>query len=49
MDRVSQQLTQRVRELAQRYDTPLPRMACRVAELEARVNRHLEAMGFAWR
>jgi type I restriction enzyme M protein len=48
MDRVSQQLTWRVKELAERYETPLPRMASRVAELEAKVSRHLETMGFAW-
>ena len=49
MDRVSQQLTQRVKELAERYETPLPQMVNRVAELEAKVNRHLERMGFSWR
>jgi type I restriction enzyme M protein len=49
MDRVSQRLTQRVKELAERYETPLPRMVSRVAELEAKVNRHLEKMGFAWK
>jgi type I restriction enzyme M protein len=49
MDRVSQQLTQRVKELAVRYETPLPRATSRVAELEAKVNRHLEKMGFAWK
>jgi type I restriction enzyme M protein len=49
MDRVSQQITQRVKELAERYETPLPQMVSRVAELEARVNRHLERMGFAWK
>jgi type I restriction enzyme M protein len=48
MDRVSQQLTQRVKELAERYETPLPQMVSRVAELEARVNHHLERMGFSW-
>ena len=48
MDRISQALTQRVKELADRYDTPAPQMASRVAELEARVNRHLEKMGFVW-
>ena len=48
MDRVSQQLTQRVRELADRYETPLPQMVFGVAELEAKVNRHLERMGFSW-
>ncbi len=49
MDRVSQALAQRVRELAGRYETPLPRLAERVEELEARVCRHLERMGFAWK
>ena len=49
MDRVSQQLTRRVKELAERYETPLPLMVNRVAELEAKVNRHLETMGFAWK
>jgi len=48
MDRVSQQLTQRVKELAERYETPLPQMTNCVAELEAKVNQHLERMGFAW-
>ncbi|MBX0328398.1 type I restriction-modification system subunit M [Oscillochloris sp. ZM17-4] len=45
MDRISQTLTRRVRELAERYETPLPQVGSRVAELEARVNRHLEKMG----
>jgi len=49
MDRISQALTQRLKELAERYETPLPRMVSRVAELEAKVNRHLERMGFAWK
>ncbi len=48
MDRISQALTQRVKELAERYDTPMPQMVSRVSELEAKVNRHLEKMGFAW-
>lgn len=46
MDRISQALTQRVKELSERYESPLPQMAGRVAELEAKVNRHLERMGF---
>ena len=49
MDRISQQLTQRVKELAERYDIPLPRMLKRVAELEITVSCHLEKMGFAWK
>ncbi len=48
MDRVSEQLTRRVKELVDRYEIPLPKMLGRVAELESKVNRHLEKMGFAW-
>jgi type I restriction enzyme M protein len=46
MDRISQSLTRRVKELAERYETPLPEMAGHVADLEAKVNAHLERMGF---
>jgi type I restriction enzyme M protein len=49
MDRISQALTQRVKELAERYEAPLPRMADRVAGLEKKVSAHLERMGFAWK
>ena len=49
MDRISQNLTQRVKELAERYETPLPQMTKTVAELEAKVNRHLQKMGFSWK
>ena len=48
MDRISQALTQRVKELTDRYESPLPQLTNRVAEIEAKVNRHLEKMGFAW-
>lgn len=46
MDRVSQALTQPVKELAERYETPMPQMVRRVAELEVKVNGHLNKMGF---
>jgi len=46
MDRISQALTQRVKELAERYETPMPQMVNRVAGLETRVNHHLRRMGF---
>jgi type I restriction enzyme M protein len=49
MERVSQSLTQRVKELAERYETPMPQMNSRVDDLEAKVNRHLEKMGFSWK
>ena len=46
MDRISQSLTQRVKELAERYETPLPQLSDRVANLEAKVGGHLVRMGF---
>ncbi len=48
VERVSQALTRRVKELAERYDTPLPQLAAQVAALEAKVTGHLAKMGFAW-
>ncbi|MFI2792102.1 N-6 DNA methylase [Haloferula sp. A504] len=47
IDRIEQALTGRVKELADRYATPMPAMTDRVAELEAKVAAHLERMGFA--
>ena len=46
LDRVSQTLTGRIRQLAERYATPLPEALSRVEELQAKVNGHLERMGF---
>ncbi|MEL7024213.1 MAG: type I restriction-modification system subunit M [Pseudomonadota bacterium] len=48
MDHISQVLTQRVAELADRYKTPLPLMTDRVSEMEKKVNIRLERMGFSW-
>jgi len=47
VDRVSQTLMGRIRLLAERYATPLPRLAARVAELSGRVDQHLKTMGAA--
>lgn len=44
LDGVSQTLTTRVKELADRYDIPLPNLTDYVADLEAKVNGHLERM-----
>ena len=49
LDRVSQALTGRVRELAERYAAPLPEIAEEVEALSTRVDAHLERMGFAWK
>jgi type I restriction enzyme M protein len=46
MDRISQALTQRVKELAERYETPLPTLTGKVSELSAKVAAHLKKMGF---
>ena len=48
MERISQRLTQRIKELAERYETPLPKQTTNVAELETKVNAHLQKMGFVW-
>ncbi len=47
MERISQGLTQRVKELAERYEKPLPQLMERVTTLESKVARHLEKMGFS--
>lgn len=49
MDRISQRLTQRIKELAERYETPLPKQTKMVVDLEKTVNGHLEKMGFSWK
>ena len=48
VERVSQQLTSRLKELGERYGEALPVISERVEELEAKVAGHLERMGFAW-
>ena len=46
LDRVSQALTGRIKQLAERYAEPLPQLAADVAALSARVEAHLKQMGF---
>jgi type I restriction enzyme M protein len=48
LDRVSQTLTGRLRELAERYATPLPKITAEIARLAARVDEHLKKMGATW-
>jgi type I restriction enzyme M protein len=48
LDRVSQTLTGRVRELAGRYESPLPQLISEVATLASRVDAHLRKMGATW-
>jgi len=48
LDRVSQTLTGRIRQLAERYATPLPKLVEEVDTLAARVEEHLKKMGAVW-
>jgi len=48
MNRISKALAHRVRELAERYEAPLPQLNHRAQELEQTVSDHLKKMGFAW-
>ncbi len=49
LDRVSQTLTGRLRELAERYELPLPQIVDEVAALSAKVDEHLKKMGVTWK
>ncbi len=49
LDRVSQALTGRVRQLAERYAAPLPILSEEVETLDARVDEHLKKMGASWK
>ncbi|MFC7410903.1 type I restriction-modification system subunit M [Hydrogenophaga atypica] len=48
LDRVSQTMTRRIRELAERYAVPLPGLVDEVEDLSDRVEAHLRRMGVAW-
>jgi len=49
MDNISHRLTHRIKELAERYEIPMPRQTEKVADLETKVNVHLIKMGFVWK
>ena len=49
LDRVSQTLTGRIRELTERYESPLPQIVDEVAALSAKVDEHLKKMGVTWK
>lgn len=49
LDRVSQTLTGRIRELAERYATPLPKLSEEIKTLTAKVDEHLKKMGVSWK
>jgi type I restriction enzyme M protein len=48
LDRISQALASRIRQLAERYSTPLPILSDEVETLSENVNEHLKGMGFTW-
>ncbi|GBF38476.1 type I restriction-modification system subunit M [Leptospira johnsonii] len=48
-NRISQRLTGRIQELAERYETPVKDILSEVESLESKVNSHLEKMGFVWK
>jgi type I restriction enzyme M protein len=49
LERISQTLTSRIRELAERYETPLPKLESDVVALSAKVGAHLKRMGAVWK
>ena len=48
MHRISQRLTQRIKELVDRYETPMPLQMNEIKVLQEKVNSHLSKMGFLW-
>jgi type I restriction enzyme M protein len=49
LDRISQNLAGRIRQLTERYMTPLPQLSDEVSVLAARVEGHLKKMGAVWK
>lgn len=48
MDNISHRLTQRIKQLADRYENPMPKLAESVNDLTAKVETHLKQMNFKW-
>ncbi|MEJ1401935.1 MAG: type I restriction-modification system subunit M [Candidatus Sedimenticola sp. (ex Thyasira tokunagai)] len=48
IERVTQQLANRVKTLEERYDAPLPELTAEVATLSAKVDEHFRKMGLVW-
>ena len=47
-DRISQRLTKRIKELAERYESTLPKLVTKTEALTSKVEAHLNKMGYAW-
>lgn len=48
LDRVSQAITSRIKQVAERYTTPLPQLTMEVENLSSKLDEHLKRMGFVW-
>ena len=48
IERITQQLASRVKELEERYAEPLPALEAAVEALSEKVAGHLRAMGLEW-
>lgn len=48
IDAISQRLTSRIKELAERYENTMTELDDSTTELEAKVNAHLQKMGLTW-
>ncbi|MES9856295.1 MAG: N-6 DNA methylase [Sedimenticola sp.] len=48
IERVTQQLANRVKTLEERYETPLPELTAEVTTLSVKVDEHLRKMGLEW-
>ncbi|MFR1814464.1 type I restriction-modification system subunit M [Dysgonomonas capnocytophagoides] len=49
LQRISQRLAWRIKDLTERYESPMPSLIANVKLLEEKVNSHLEKMGFTWK
>ena len=48
MDNISHRLTQRIMQLADRYEIPMPQLTLKVADETLKVEQHLKNMKYAW-
>jgi type I restriction enzyme M protein len=48
IDSISQRLTNRIKELGERYDTKLGELSSETQSLESKVSEHLQKMGLVW-
>jgi type I restriction enzyme M protein len=48
LEKISYNLAGRIKELTERYETPLPNLSNDVKKMTTKVDQHLEKMGFKW-